>query len=75
MALIEFNADLAALGRIASALERLADVAERAVPPIDEIRIPDKPFGREAISYLDEEELWTIEQREKMGVQSESDLP
>jgi hypothetical protein len=73
MALVNFNADPALLGRIAKALERLATVAERAVPEID-IRVPDRPVGREGITYLDESELWELEQRESQ-TGSQSDLP
>jgi hypothetical protein len=71
-----FSIDPMSLSRIASALERIADRLELIFLPPPEYKVPTKPFGREAITYLDEKELWELEQKEKMGSRpSESDLP
>lgn len=61
---LQFNVSPKLLERVAVALERIADHLEH-LAPIPEYKVPDEPFGSEAISYLDEEKLaeWEAEQK------------
>lgn len=53
------------LSRIAEALEGILQHLALIAPPPSVPCPPDKPMGREAIQFIDEEQLWELEQEEQ----------
>jgi len=52
------------LERIAAALETIVQRLDEVLPPPILSNPPDRPFGADAVSYLDDEQLWQIEQEQ-----------
>ena len=52
------------LSRIAFELECIREILERALPPQALPVPPEKKFGKEAISYIDEETIVELEEEE-----------
>jgi hypothetical protein len=66
--LLQLNVSPKLLERIAQALEGILQHLQIMFPAPQLPNYPEKPFGREAVTYLDEQELCEKEERERLGL-------